>query len=69
MNLDFHHAYDRVCLPYCTGTRFWTLWPWVIFRRVIKTLQRDISASFLLQRISMAFPMNFLVRQGDLLPC
>jgi hypothetical protein len=64
MNLDFYHAYDRVCLPYVDkvleAVGFGS-----VFREVVATLHRGATASFLLHRFSRAFPITFSVRQGD----
>jgi hypothetical protein len=64
LNLDFYHAYDRVCLPYVdrvleamgfSGT----------FRGVVASLHRGATASFLLDRVTREVPISFSIRQGD----
>jgi hypothetical protein len=64
LNLDFYHAYDRVCLPYVDkvleGMGFGQL-----FQGVVATLHRGATASFLLHHVTSAVPITFLVRQGD----
>jgi hypothetical protein len=47
---------DRVLEAMAFGPVFWGL---------VKTLHRDVSASFLLHRVSRAIPLFFSVRQGD----
>lgn len=64
LNLDFFHAFDRVCMPYVDkvleAMGFGT-----IFRNTIKTLHRDAKAVFLLQHISREVSVDFSIRQGD----
>ncbi len=64
INLNFYHAYDRVCLPYIekvlAAMEFHN-----IFREVVAILHRGATASFLLHQIMPAPPITFLVHQGD----
>ncbi len=64
MNLDFYHAYDRVCLPYVDKVLEAAGFG-LVFREVVATLHRGATASFLLHRISRALPITFSVRQGN----
>ena len=63
-NLDFFHAYDRVCMPYVD----WVLEVMgfgAIFRGWIRTLHSGAAAVFLLERLSREVAITFSVRQGD----
>ncbi len=64
MNLNFYHAYDRVCLLY-VGRVLEAMGFGVVFRGVVSTLHRGAPASFLLHRISRVVPITFSVHQGD----
>jgi hypothetical protein len=64
MNLDFFHAFDRVCMEYVDkvlsamnfGGRF---------REVVATLHRGAKAAFLLDELTEDVNVDFSVRQGD----
>lgn len=63
-NLDFYHAYDRVCLPFVDKV-LEAMGFGEAFRRMVRTLHNKITASFLLHRVSRPIPVTFSVRQGD----
>jgi hypothetical protein len=69
VNLDFYHAYERVCLPYVVRVLAAISFGDII-REVENTLHRDVSASFLLCQITRAEPILYLLGQRRTpLPC
>ncbi len=64
LNLDFYHAYDRVCLPYVDKVLD-RMGFGQLFRGVVATLHRGATASFLLHHVTPAVPITSSVRQGD----
>jgi hypothetical protein len=64
LNLDFYHAYDRVCLPYVDRV-LGAMGFGETFRGVVATLHRAATASFLLDRVTREVPISFSIRQGD----
>ena len=63
-NLDFFHAYDRVCMPYVDRV-LEVMGFGAIFRGWIRTLHSGAAAVFLLERLSREVAITFSVRQGD----
>jgi hypothetical protein len=64
LSLDFFHAYDRVCLRW-VGRVLEAMGFGPLLRRVVWTLHRGASASFLLHSVSPAVMIDFSIRQGD----
>jgi hypothetical protein len=64
LNLDFYHAYDRVCLSFVDRVLA-AMGFGDGFRGVVATLHRGATASFLLHRITPEVPITFSIRQGD----
>ena len=64
LNLDFFHAFDRVCLPYLDCV-LEAMGFGITFRAVVATLHDGATATFLLQTLSREIPVEFSVRQGD----
>jgi hypothetical protein len=64
LNLDFYHAYDRVCLAYVDRVLA-AMGFGDTFREVVATLHRGATASFLLHCITPAVSITFSIRQGD----
>jgi Reverse transcriptase (RNA-dependent DNA polymerase) len=60
-NMDFFHAYDRVCLVYVD--KVMNFGP--EFRSAVATLHREATACFRLQQPSADIPVKFSIRQGD----
>jgi hypothetical protein len=58
LNLDFYHAYDRVCLPYVDKV-LERMGFGQLFRGVVATLHRGATASFLLHHVTPAVPITF----------
>ena len=63
-NLDFFHAYDRVCMPYVDRV-LEVMGFGAIFQGWIRTLHSGAAAVFLLERLSREVAIIFSVRQGD----
>ena len=63
-NLDFFHAFDRVCMPY-VDLVLEAMGFGSIFCAAIRTLHSGATAVFLLQTLSREVPVEFSVRQGD----
>ena len=64
LNLDFFHAFDRVCLPYLDCV-LEAMGFGITFRAAVATLHDGATATFLLQNLSREIPVEFSVRQGD----
>ena len=64
LNLDFFHAYDRVCMIYVDRV-LEVMGFGEIFRAAVAILHRGATATFLLQRPSREVPVTFSIRQGD----
>ena len=64
LNLDFFHAYDRVCMPYVDRV-LEVMGFGDIFRGWVRTLHSGAEAVFLLSQLSRSVPITFSVRQGD----
>ena len=64
LNLDFFHAYDRVCMAYVDRV-LQAMGFGAIFRGWVTTLHSGATATFLLNRLSREVPITFSVRQGD----
>ena len=64
LNLDFFHAYDRVCMPYVDRVLD-VMGFGAIFRGWIRTLHSGAAAVFLLEKLSREVDITFSVRQGD----
>ena len=63
-NLDFFHAFDRVCLFYLDCV-LEAMGFGATFRAAVATLHSGATATFLLQTLSREIPVEFSVRQGD----
>ena len=63
-NLDFFHAFDRVCIPY-VDLVLEAMGFGDTFRAAVRTLHSGATAVFLLQRLSREVPVEFSIRQGD----
>ena len=61
LNLDFFHAYDRVCMPYVDRV-LEVMGFGDIFRGWVRTLHSGAEAVFLLSRLSRSVPITFSVR-------
>jgi hypothetical protein len=64
LNLDFFHAYDRVCMAYVDKVLA-AFGFGQIFREVVATLHRGATATFLLHQLSPEVQVEFSIRQGD----
>jgi hypothetical protein len=64
LSLDFFHAYDRVCLQWVDKV-LEAMGFGPLLRRMVSTLHRGASASFLLHEVSPALDISFSIRQGD----
>ena len=64
LNLDFFHAFDRVCMPYVDRV-LEAMGFGDGFREVVRTLHRGATAVFLLDDLSREILVEFSVRQGD----
>jgi hypothetical protein len=60
LNLDFYHAYDRVCLPYVDRVLA-AMGFGDFFRVVVATFHKGATASFLLTRITREIPITFSI--------
>ena len=64
LNLDFFHAYDRVCMPYVDRV-LEVMGFGNIFRGWVRTLHSGAAAVFLLDKLSWQVAITFSIRQGD----
>ncbi len=64
INLDFFHAYDRVCMSYVDRVLA-AMGFGDQFRAAIRTLHRGARAVFLLDEVSEEVEVEFSIRQGD----